>query len=90
MQRKKLSCIARRLHGDFLGGATERARYRVEDVRQEGWLIAPRLGLRAQVARREIGRVGLEQQPLFRDFLDELEEVLSPALVADPAGDTDV
>ena len=90
MQREKVSCVACCLGGDFLRRAAEGVRHGVENMRQEGGLVAPCPGLRPQVARREVRRVRLEQQPVFRDLLHQLEQVLSAALVADPAGDADV
>ncbi len=59
-------------------------------MRQKSRLIAAQLGLRAQVARREIGRIGLEQQALVRNVAHQLEQVRAAALVADPAGDADM
>ena len=59
-------------------------------MRQKGGLVAARLGLGLEVAGREIGRVGLQQQPFPRDLLDELQEMTPAAFVADPAGDSDV
>ena len=55
--------------------AAEGARHRAQDVRQEGGLVAPRLGLRLEVPRREVGRVGLEQQPVARDLAHQLDQV---------------
>src|SRR5262249_21443420 len=81
--------IARGLGRHFLRRPAERPRDGAQDMRQEGGLVAPRPGLRAQVARREVGRVGLEQQPLARDLANQLEQVPAAALVANPAGDAD-
>src|SRR6185503_6321499 len=73
-----------------LGRAADGARDRAKNVRQKGGLVAPRLRLRPQIARREVGSVGLEQQPVARDLAHQLEQMLSAALVADPAGDADI
>src|SRR5690349_1544913 len=43
-----------------------------------------------QTPRREVGRIGLEQQPVARDVAHELEQVRATPLVADPAGDADM
>src|SRR5262245_32533349 len=75
---------------DRLGFAAERACHGAQDVRQERRLVAPRFRLRLQVARREVGRVGLEQQAIARDLAHQLQQVLAAPLVADPAGDADV
>src|SRR5262249_55183342 len=82
--------VSRGVGGELLDRAAERARHGARDVRQERGLLAARLGLGLEVARREIGRVGLEQQPFPRDLLHELQEMAPAALVADPAGDADV
>src|ERR1051325_6036760 len=82
--------VACRFGGDLLGGSANGARYGSEDVRQEGRLVAPRLRWRMQVARREVGRIRLEQQPIGGNVAHEREQMATAALVADPAGDADV
>src|SRR5690348_14719653 len=90
MQSEEPGGVLRRFGGDLRGRAAERTRDGVENMRQEGGLVAPRLRLRPQAPRREIGRVGLEQQPVARNVLYQLEQVFAAPLVADPAGDADV
>src|SRR6185436_19020488 len=90
MQAKEGGGVARGLGGDFLGRSPEGARHRAKDVREVGGLVAPRLGLWLEIPRRQVGRIGLEQQPVARDLAYQLEQVLAAALVADPAGDADV
>src|SRR5688572_5453918 len=90
MQAKERLGVARCLGSDFLGGTAEGARDGFQDMREEGGLVAPRLRLRLEISRREVGRVGLQQQPLARDLAHQLEQVRAAALVADPAGDADV
>src|SRR3989440_6666806 len=51
---------------------------------------SPRPGLGPEIARREVRRVGLEEQPVARDLAHQLEQVPAAPLVADPAGDADV
>jgi hypothetical protein len=73
MQAKERLGVARGFRGDFLGGSAEGARHGFQDVRQQRGLIATRLRLRLEISRREVGRVGLEQQPLARDLAHQLE-----------------
>src|ERR1700753_2844688 len=59
------------------------------DVRQVGGLISPRRGLRTQVARQEIGAVGLQEQAIRGNGRHEREQVSATTLIADPTGDAD-
>ena len=59
-------------------------------MRQVRGFVAPRFRLRAQVAGREVGRVGFQHQAVRRDVLHQGEQVRAAPLVADPAGDADV
>ena len=52
-------------------------------------LVAAMRGLGLQVARQQVRRVGLDQQPVERDLAHQFAQVLAAALVADPAGDAD-
>src|SRR5678815_815103 len=90
MQAEEAAGVSRRVGGELLYGTAERARHGARDVRQEGGLVPARLGLRPEVARRQIGGVGLEDQPVAGDFLDEIQKMAPAALVADPAGDAHV
>jgi hypothetical protein len=56
---------------------------------QERWLIAAGFRRRPDVARQEVGRVGLEHEPVGRDSAHHFTQVLPAALVVDPAGDAD-
>src|SRR6185436_184431 len=78
--------VARGVGSDFVGRAVERAGNRTQDVRQESGLVAPRARLRTQVSRREVGRIGLDQQAVARNLAHELQQVPAAPLVADPAG----
>src|SRR4051812_27847223 len=70
--------------GGFLGELLERlangARHGLGDVGEECRLVASRFRLRPHVARREIGRVGLEEQPIGGNVAHQLEQVRAAAL----------
>src|SRR5919108_1851715 len=90
MNAEKAARVFRRERADLVCRPTKRARERLHDVREKRRLVAPRFRLRLHVARREVRRIGFDEQPLALDFAHELEEVPPAALVADPAGDADV
>ena len=48
-----------------------------------------RYRLRGQVARQQKGAVGLEQEPVCRDFTHQRQQMSAAPLVADPAGNAD-
>src|SRR5262249_53923295 len=90
MQAKEPAGVSRRVGGQLLDRAAERPGHGARHVGQEGGLVAARPGLGLEVARGEIGGVCFEEQPFPWDFLDEIQEVAPAALVADPAGNSDV
>src|SRR6185503_19316765 len=90
MQREKRPRVARRFSGDLLRRTPERPGDGIQYMREEGRLVAPRLGLGPEIARRQVGRIGFQEQPVRGDLFDEVEQVLAAALVADPARDADV
>ena len=90
MDAEELLRVARCLRRDVFHRPVERARDGTCNMRQESRLVAPRFRLRLKVARREIGRIGFEQQPLARNVAHQLDEMPAAALVADPAGDADI
>ena len=59
-------------------------------VGQEGRLVAARSRAIGEIARGEVGSVGLDQQAARGDEADQGPQLLAAALVADPAGDADV
>ncbi len=59
-------------------------------VRQERGFIAPRGRLLQEVARQQVGAVGLEHEPAGRYAADEGLQARAAPLVADPARDADV
>src|SRR3954468_20344102 len=89
-KREQALGVLGRLARHLLRRPAERPRDGPENVRQKRRLVAPRLGLRSHVARRQVGRVCLEQKPVVRDVAHEPEQVLAAPLVADPSGDADV
>src|SRR5438045_7559415 len=74
--------VARGFLRHLVGRPAERAGDRLHAVGKESRFVAPRLGLRTQVARREVGRIRLDEQAIARDLAHEVEEVLAPPLVA--------
>src|SRR6185503_2385701 len=90
MERKQRTRVASSLGGDFLRRTPESPGDGIQYMREEGRLVAPRLGLGPEIARRQVGRIGFQQQSVRGDLLDEVEQVLAAALVADPARDADV
>src|SRR6478736_1371609 len=82
--------VAGGFFGELLYGFADGARYGLGNVREERRLVAARFRLRTHVARREVGRVGLEEQPIGGNVAHELEQVRAAALVANPARDADV
>ena len=61
--------VVGRLGRELVGRPAERARHRAQHVRQERRLVAARLGLGVHVARRKVGRVGLQQQAALHSRL---------------------
>jgi uncharacterized Tic20 family protein len=76
--------------GDAGHGIAPVARDFLGDVRQERRLVASVLRHRLERARQQIGRVGLDHQPIGGDVLHQLAQVRAAPLVAQPAGDADV
>src|SRR6185312_12232733 len=66
-----------------------RSRHCDSDVSQERRLIPAPCRLGMEVAREQIGPVGLQQQAVGGDFLHQRQQVCAAALVTDPAGDAD-
>jgi hypothetical protein len=64
-------------------------RDRPRDVRKVHRLVAPRLRLRFEVAGQQIGRIGLQHQPIGRNARHGSAQVRAAAFVANPAGDAD-
>jgi hypothetical protein len=62
----------------------------LDDVRQVHRFVAAVRGHRAQVARQQVGRVGLRQQAVGGDVAHDRAQVRAAALVAEPAGDAHV
>jgi len=60
-----------------------------EDVREVAGFIAPRCGLWHQIPRQEVRPICLQQQPLGGNACDQLFQVRTTALIADPARDAD-
>src|SRR6266705_4332000 len=90
MDAKKNAGVAHRVRRDLLERTLQCPGHGLHDMGEKGGLVAPRPGLWLEVARREIGRVGLDEKPVARDLAHQLEQVPAAALVADPAGDADV
>src|SRR5688572_7013664 len=90
MQSEESRCVAGGLRRHLLGRSPQGACDRVQDVGQERGLVAARLGLRPEVPRREVGRIGLQQQAVEWNVAHQLDQVPAAALVADPAGNADV
>jgi hypothetical protein len=62
-------------------------RDRPRDVGKVHRLVAPRLGLRLEVARQQIGRIGFEHQPIGRNARHGGAQLRAAPFVANPAGD---
>src|SRR5690348_1633682 len=64
--------------------------HRCANVGQIHRLVTPMRRLRMQIARQQIRRIGLDHQPIVRNQLREVAQMLPAAFVANPTRDTDI
>src|SRR5699024_3308491 len=89
-QGKKSACVSGRQPGQRFDRLVACRRQGLEYIGQVGRLVAPGFGPWSNRAGRQIRTIGFDHQAVVGDASNTVEQVLTAALVANPAGDADV